>query len=85
MTENQKAFLAMLRKCEGTDSVEGYRALFGWRPGNGKTFDSFAEHPNISAAYTQLDGTTVHTHDRSTPSTAHGAKHRSRRVSNRPV
>jgi hypothetical protein len=31
--------------------------------------------------YVRADGTTVHTHDRSTPSTSHGPKHRRRRVS----
>jgi len=29
--------------------------------------------------YTRADGTKVPTHDRSTPTTAHGAKHRPRR------
>lgn len=38
---NIKAFLLMLRRCEGTAGVNGYRTLFG-----GSLFTSFASHPN---------------------------------------
>lgn len=61
MTRNESAWLAVISACEGTPGDEGYRALFGWRPGNGKTFDSFAAHPRQYFAYTQQDGTTVQT------------------------
>jgi muramidase (phage lysozyme) len=48
----------MIRACEGTDSPDGYRALFGYTPRNGKTFDNgFIQHPNIRGAFTQTDGT----------------------------
>lgn len=61
MTRNESAWLAVISACEGTVGDEGYRALFGWRPGNGKTFASFADHPRQYFAYTQQDGTTVQT------------------------
>lgn len=46
---NLAAFLLMLRYSEGTATPddEGYRALFGWRRGNGVTFSDFSTHPNI--------------------------------------
>lgn len=59
--QNRAAFLACLRYAEGTKSEEGYRALFGWRPGNGKTFDSFDGHPRQFFNYTNLAGNTVRT------------------------
>jgi lysozyme len=58
---NVEAFLDMLRYAEGTLSDEGYRALFGWRPGNGRTFDSFADHPRLLFPYTNLAGVTIQT------------------------
>ncbi|WP_228892546.1 glycoside hydrolase family 24 protein [Pseudoduganella aquatica] len=58
---NIEAFLDMLRYAEGTLSDEGYRALFGWRPGNGRTFDSFADHPRLLFPYTNLAGETIQT------------------------
>lgn len=46
---NVKAFLRLVRWCESSDTTdEAYRALFGWRPGNGKTFASFTDHPRIA-------------------------------------
>lgn len=46
--DNVSACLRMLRFCEGTGQTdEAYRALFGWRPGNGKVFDSFEDHPRV--------------------------------------
>jgi len=59
--KNTAAFLATLRAAEGTASDEGYRALFGWRPGNGKTFNSFATHPRQFFMYTDLSGNTIRT------------------------
>jgi lysozyme len=58
---NEAAFLAMIRAAEGTSSDEGYRALFGWRPGNGKTFDSYASHPRQFFNYTDNAGKTIRT------------------------
>lgn len=45
LTPNISAFLWALRKAEGTSADDGYQALFGYRPGNGKTFADFADHP----------------------------------------
>ncbi|MFZ6748039.1 glycoside hydrolase family 104 protein [Undibacterium sp. Ren11W] len=58
---NRAAFLAALRYAEGTQSDEGYRALFGWRLGNGKTFSSFADHPKQFFNYTNLAGAVIRT------------------------
>ncbi len=59
---NRRAFLeGVLAGCEGTQGEEGYRALFGWKPGNGMVFTSFADHPRIFFDYTQKDGTVVRT------------------------
>lgn len=57
-SRNVAAFLVTLRTAEGTmtQDDEGYRALFGWRPGNGKTFDSYATHPRQFFNYTDLAG-----------------------------
>lgn len=41
MTPNLGAFLWMLRCCEGTAGLDGYRTLYG-----GGLFNSFADHPN---------------------------------------
>lgn len=43
MTTNLGAFLWMIRCCEGTAGLDGYRTLYG-----GKLFDSYADHPNIA-------------------------------------
>jgi muramidase (phage lysozyme) len=40
MADEMKAFLWMIRWCEGTANPDGYRTLFG-----GRLFDSFADHP----------------------------------------
>ncbi len=37
---NVRAFLSMIRYCEGTDGIYGYATMFG-----GKIFESFADHP----------------------------------------
>lgn len=58
---NIAAMLMVIRKAEGTASDEGYRALFGWRPGNGKTFSSFASHPRTFFTYTDRAGSTIRT------------------------
>ena len=56
-TKNVTAFLHAIRECEGTNTPDGYRALFGYRPGNGHTFASYAQHPNIMQPFTETDGT----------------------------
>src|SRR5437016_727294 len=61
MSPNLTAFLAMIRACEGTASRDGYQALFGYRPGNSKTFQSFSWHPNVRSQFTQTDGTINYT------------------------
>lgn len=40
--KNISAFLWAIRCCEGTDSADGYRMLFG-----GELFEGFEDHPNI--------------------------------------
>jgi muramidase (phage lysozyme) len=45
---NLSALLRVIRFGEShISNDEAYRALFGWRPGNGKVFKSFADHPRI--------------------------------------
>jgi muramidase (phage lysozyme) len=58
---NLAAMLYAIRKCEGTATDEGYQALFGWRPGNGKTFDDFSAHPQQFFLYTDKAGKTIRT------------------------
>jgi lysozyme len=42
MSANLRAFLALIRWCEGTAGPDGYRTIVG-----GDKFDSFDDHPNI--------------------------------------
>ena len=57
MSDNLTAFLTMIRACEGTDTDDGYRALFGYTPTNGKVFDNgYVRHPDIKSPFTQTDG-----------------------------
>lgn len=58
---NMAAILSTIRFAEGTAPAEGYRALFGWRPGNGKTFSGYASHPKQFFNYTNKAGTTIRT------------------------
>lgn len=44
--DNIKAFLMMLRKCEGTSDDKGYSRLFG-----GKQFADFSKHPNVRVPF----------------------------------
>lgn len=46
LNKNVKAFLAMIRKCEGTSGVNGYKMLFG-----GKLFQDFSKHPNVRVPF----------------------------------
>lgn len=59
--QNVAAFLWMLRVSEGTSADDGYRALFGYTPSNGKTFSSFADHPKQFFNYMDLSGKTIRT------------------------
>lgn len=43
MPANRRAFLFMLRWCEGTSGPEGYRTIVG-----GELFNSYADHPRIT-------------------------------------
>ncbi len=40
---NVRAFLLMIRRCEGTAGPDGYRTMF-----TGKLFSDFSKHPNIA-------------------------------------
>lgn len=42
MSANLRAFLAVIRSCEGTAGENGYRTIVG-----GELFDSFADHPRV--------------------------------------
>lgn len=57
---NLTAMLSCIAVCEGTDTPDGYRALFGYHPRLNPTalFDSFADHPRKRIPFTQTDGTT---------------------------
>lgn len=59
--QNTVAFLMSIRYAEGTTGAEGYQALFGWRQGNGKIFNSFADHPRQYFSYTDLSSKTIRT------------------------
>jgi lysozyme len=50
-TANTAAFLAMIRRAEGTASERGYQTLFG-----GSLFDSFADHPRRAIQFTDKAG-----------------------------
>jgi lysozyme len=54
--QNVRAFLMLIRKCEGTAGPDGYRAMFGY-PMAGRTFVSFVDHPRQKFPFTQTDGT----------------------------
>lgn len=55
---NTRAFLTMIRACEGTFGPLGYRALFGYRESAGAPiFDGFADHPQQRFSFHQTDGT----------------------------
>jgi muramidase (phage lysozyme) len=45
--DNIKAFMLMIRRCEGTDAVDGYNYLFGSSPHNTLRFTDMTRHPNI--------------------------------------
>jgi muramidase (phage lysozyme) len=51
MTTNVQAFLAMLRKSEGTAGPDGYRTLFG-----GSKFSGWADHPRVAKQFTDKAG-----------------------------
>lgn len=45
--QNIAAFLSAVSVGEGTATANGYRYLFGSRPGNEKLFSSFDDHPRV--------------------------------------
>lgn len=47
MDTNVKAFLWVIRKCEGTSDDNGYGAMFGHRADKPKLISSFADHPRV--------------------------------------
>lgn len=51
MPANIRAFLNVVRACEGTSGSDGYKALFGYGVIAGRTFESFADHPRKSFPY----------------------------------
>ena len=54
---NRDAFLTAVSRCEGTDGLDGYRALFGYTPArNAPVFDGYVDHPNIRMTFKQTDG-----------------------------
>jgi muramidase (phage lysozyme) len=54
---NRTAFLDAIAACEGTNTPDGYRALFGYTSKNQRLFDNgYITHPNIRFPFTQTDG-----------------------------
>lgn len=58
---NLRAFLWMVRVCQGTDCANGYRYLHGSTKKHELLFEDMSRHPNIRKAFTQPDGTTGYT------------------------
>jgi muramidase (phage lysozyme) len=56
MADQLEAARVMVRACEGTDSPNGYRMMFG-----GRLFNSFADHPRVRFPYTDKAGHTYTT------------------------
>lgn len=46
---NVKAFLYMIRRCEGTADDDGYYRLFGSR--SGRQFSDMSKHPNVKVPF----------------------------------
>ena len=44
---NLAAFLACIRACEGTNTANGYRYLFGSTPSRELLFEDYADHPRV--------------------------------------
>lgn len=61
--DNLMAALTTIAACEGTNTPDGYRALFGYDPVRRpeRVFDSFTAHPNTKFAFKQTDGTIAFT------------------------
>lgn len=58
---NVRAFLALIRACEGTASPNGYRYLFGSTYDNERLFADYGAHPNVKQQFHQNDGTVGYT------------------------
>lgn len=62
--QNLQAWLDVIATCEGTNTPDGYRALFGYHPKlrPSRLFENgFRNHPNIRLQFTQTDGTINYT------------------------
>lgn len=56
-SSNVQAVLRVIRLGESNATdPEAYQALFGWKPGNGKIFTSFADHPKQAMQFRARDG-----------------------------
>lgn len=53
---NVSAFLAMIRRAEGTEGPNAYRMLFG-----GRLFDDFTDHPRLAQQFKDKAGRTLWT------------------------
>jgi muramidase (phage lysozyme) len=55
--QNEEAILEMIAACEGTAHPDGWRALYGWRPGRSdRLFELRDDHPRIAFHF---DGTPI--------------------------
>lgn len=54
LNDNVKAFLMVIRHCEGTSDPDGYRRHFG-----GDLFTSYADHPRVKKTYKLKKGGTL--------------------------
>lgn len=57
---NLRAFLRLIRACEGTAKDDGYTALFGY-PAPGRSFVGFGDHPRRRFSFVQTDGAVNYT------------------------
>jgi len=58
---NVRAFLWLIRSCEGTAAPNGYRYLFGSTYAHEKLFSDTSKHPNLRVPFSQKDGRTNYT------------------------
>lgn len=61
VNKNLQAFLWMIRKAEGTATINGYRYLFGSTYTKEKLFTSYKDHPKQYFDYTDKAGKTIST------------------------
>lgn len=58
---NVKAFLEMIRECEGTNYPDGYRYMFGSTPKHPNLMIDYKDHPRKYFDYTNRAGRKLHT------------------------